>query len=202
MFRKITKNRNGMTMVELMMAIAIIGIVVVPLTRVLFKSMRSAMSFGDANKAVQLAQDLMEEIKQKKWDENEPASGGQTPEASYSAVGRDAGETNPDTTGANAAKLTWDDIDDYNGLVENPPRDAANNVILGACYNSDPLKPKFRRSVVVRYVTIANTNPAAITPLAAGTTHYKEIIVWVDWDGRVSGSSVTVSSVRANVRRY
>jgi type II secretory pathway pseudopilin PulG len=196
MFRKITENKTGMTMVELMMAVTIILLVVVPLTKVLFKSMQGAMSFGDANKAVQLAQDLMEEIKQKKWDENEPPGGGQTLEASYSAIGNDAGESAPAVA---AAKLTWDDIDDYNGLREFPARDSANNVIPSAMVGNTP---RFKRAVIVRYVTIPDTNPATVVPLGAGTTHYKEIIISVDWEGRLTGSPISISSVRANVRRY
>lgn len=179
-------------MIELMMAVAIILVIIVPLTRVLFKSMQGAMSFGDANKAVQLAQDLMEEIKQKKWDETEPTGGGQTPGPPYSAIGRDAGETNPDTTGANGAKLTWDDIDDYNGLIEVPPRDISNNII--------PNSQKFFRQVTVQYVNVPDSGN--ITVLGAGTTDYKQIIVTVDWQGRSSGKQVQVTTIRANVKRY
>lgn len=188
----LTKNKTGMTIVELTMAVAIILIVVIPLTRVLFRSMKGAMSFGDANRAVQLAQDLMEEIKQKKWDENEPAGGGQTPTGSYSVIGTDLGETAGD-------KTTYDDIDDYNGLVENPPKDIANNDIPNPGFPD-----KFIRRVVVKYVTIPDTNPATIVPLGIGTTHYKAIIVTVDWqgEGKVGGVPVTVSTVRANVKRY
>ncbi|MDD5492643.1 MAG: prepilin-type N-terminal cleavage/methylation domain-containing protein [bacterium] len=194
MYKLLSKNKNGMTMVELMMAVAIILVVVVPLTKVLLNSMQGAMSFGDANKAVQLAQDLMEEIKQKKWDENEPAGGGQTPVGSYSAqpLGRDGVETNPDTNGDNGAKLTWDDIDDYNGLIETPPRDINNNIV--------PNAQKFTRRVTVQYVNVPNGG--AITVLGAGTTDYKQIIVNVDWRGRIGGTPVTITTIRANVKRY
>lgn len=205
MFRKTAKNNKGMTMVELMMAVAIILLVVIPLTKVLLKSLQGAMSFGDANKAVQLAQDLMEEIKQKKWDENEPAGGGQTPTASYSAIGRDGAETNPDTTGANGAKIgggvpanAWDDIDDYNGLIEKPARDSQNNIIPMQMKEGLPYN-KFSREVRVAYVNVPDGGNIS---LAGGTTDYKQITVWVDWEGRVSGSSVTVTTIRANVKRY
>lgn len=192
MFRKAVKNKNGMTMVELMMAVTIILVVVIPLTRVLFKSMQAAMSFGDANKAVQLAQDLLEEIKQKKWDENEPAGGGQTPAGSYSAIGRDGAETNPDTTGANGAKLTWNDIDDYDGLIEVPPRDVNNNII--------PNTQKFIRLVTVQYVNVPDGGSISVP--GAGTTDYKQIIVTVDWSGRIGGSPVQVATIRANIKHY
>lgn len=202
MFRKAAKNNKGMTMVELMMAVTIILLVVVPLTKVLLKSMQGVMSFGDANKAVQLAQDLMEEIKQKKWDENEPAGGGQTPAGSRSAqpLGRDGAETNPDTTGANGAKLTWDDIDDYNGLIEFPARDVANNVITGAMFNTNPPTPKFKREVTVQYVNVPDGGNISV--LGAGTTDYKEIIVTVDWQTRVGGKPVSIATIRASVKRY
>ena len=203
-----------MTMVELMMAVTIIMLVIVPLTRVLFKSMRGVMNFGDANKAVQLAQDLMEEIKQKKWDENEPGGGGKTPEPGYgggmgiapvagcyTAIGIDGAELGPDSTGDNYAKvggspanqvIAWDDIDDYNGLREKPPRDVANNIV--------PNAQKFTRSVAVRYVAI--TNGGVLTPLAGLTTHYKEIAITVDWEGRIGGAPVRVTTVRSNIKRY
>lgn len=203
--RFLIKNKTGMTMVELMMAVAIILVVVVPLTRVLFKSLQGAISFGDANKAVQLAQDLMEEIKQKRWDENEPVGGGATP-LPYSAIGRDGAEVNPDTDGSNGAKIgggvpanAWDDIDDYNGLNEFPPRDVANNVIASACFPTVPLTPKFTRTVAVRYVNVPDGGQITA---AGGTTDYKEIRVTVDWRGRIAGSAVVVTTIRANIRRF
>ena len=198
------KNTKGMTMVELMIAVTILLVVIVPLTKSLFSSLKGAMSFGDANIAVQLAQDLLEEIKQKKWDETEPVGGGQAPGPTYSAIGRDTGETNPDTTGANAAKLTWDDIDDYNGLIEFPARDVANNVIASACFPTvSPTitpRPKFKRQVTVQYVNVPDTGQ--ITVLGAGTTNYKQIIVTVDWNGRTGGKPVTLTTLRANIKRY
>lgn len=198
MFRKAAQNNKGMTMVELMMAVTIILLVVVPLTKVLFSSMRSAMSFGDANKAIQLAQDLMEEIKQKRWDETEPAGGGQTPGPPYSAIGNDGGESAPGVAGA---KLTWDDIDDYNGLIEAPPRDIANNIIVGTYFSlGPPVSAKFTRQVTVQYVNVPDGG--SISVLGAGTTDYKQIIVTVDWQGRTSGRPVQVTTVRANVKRY
>lgn len=198
MFSKTAKNNKGMTMVELMMAVAIILLVVMPLTKVLLKSLQGSMSFGDSNKAVQLAQDLMEEMKQKKWDENEPAGGGQTPAGSYTAIGRNGVETNPDLTGANGAKLTWNDVDDYNGLIETPARDSQNNIISLQMKDGLPYN-KFRRQVEVVYVNVPDGGSIS---LAGGTTDYKQITVWVDWEGRVSGSSVTVTTIRANVKRY
>jgi MSHA pilin protein MshD len=200
MFRILVKNKNGITMVELMMAVTIILLVIIPLTKVLFSSMKGAMSFGDANKAVQLSQDLMEEIKQKKWDENEPVGGGQTP-TPYSALGIDNSTMGLDGIHQENAvappvavwdgKANWDDIDDYNGLTESPPRDVRNIII--------PNAEKFTRRVTVRYVNVPDGG--AITA-AGGTTDYKEVVVEVDWRDRTNGSPVRVTTIRANIKRY
>lgn len=198
--QKWVKNRPGVTLVELMIGVTIILMVVIPLVNVLYRNLQGAMRFGDANKALQLAQELMEEIKQKKWDENEPAGGGAT--TIFSAIGTDIGETAPDADGSNGAKVTWDDIDDYHGLIEIPPRDVTNAI------NQNALK--FKREVQVRYVSIPDTTalaaPVATNQVsgAPGSTNFKEITVTVSW-GQYSGNrpvEVRISSIRANIKRY
>lgn len=192
------KKERGVTLVELMIGVAIILMVVVPLANVLYKNMQSAVRFGDANRALQLAQELLEEIKQKRWDELTPADGNSTP--SWTGV-LDAGETAPDSNGSNGAKLTWDDIDDYNGLVETPPRDI-NNVVME---NTD----KFTRTVQVRFVGMPTTityNNFTIVPIQLWPwgSDFKEIIVTVSW-GAFRGDKpvvVQLSSIRGNIKRY
>lgn len=186
----------GMTLVEIMMAVGIIFLVVVPLVRTISKGIHGTLNFSDANKANQLAQGLIEEIKQEKWDENEPDTGDVTP-SPYSTIGQDLGETAPDSDGTNAAKLTWDDIDDYNGLREQPPRDL-NNIII-------PNANKFVRTVEVAYVQIGDLAFPSSNKITTGvlSSEFKRIKVRVTWEGMsVNTIPIEVSTIRANIKRY
>lgn len=201
-------NRLGMSLVEIMLATGIILMVVVPLAGAVLNGIKGAVNFANSNKALQLAQELMEEIKRKKWDEttpvfNGPPNGDLAPGPPYSLIGRDGlgGETNPDSDGSNAAKLTWDDIDDYSGLVEKPAKDISNNPILGA--------ERFTRLASVYYVDVAGGTvaepPAVATPFTVSasvpSTNYKMVKIIVSWDG-MTGEPVTISTILSNVKKY
>ena len=120
------KETKGLTLIEIMLAITILVIAIIPLMKMLGDALRGAQTFGDISIATQLAQDLMEEIKSKKWDETTPYDGGASPGGS--AIGPDGGET----------PATYDDIDDYHDPIN--PYDTIDN--------------KFSRTVEVEYVNV------------------------------------------------
>ncbi len=184
-FNKIKKDARGVTLVELMLALAIILLVIAPLVKALYQGMKGSVRFGDTNKAIQLAQELTEEIKQKKWDETTPIGGGAT--TTPSAIGIDGGETAGN-------KTTYDDIDDYNGLVEHPPKDI-NNVEI-------PNTSHFTRWVAVQYVNIPMANSPAVNLVqaVAGPTDYKLVTVTVTWDGYTT--PVVLKTVVANIKKF
>lgn len=179
----------GVTLVELMIAVGIIFILVLPLVRAMSNHIKAATNLSNANRAMHLAQELMEEIKRKKWDELSPAVGKST--GSATTVGVNTSETLGD-------KLTYDDIDDYDGLVESPPRDINNNPIADA--------KGFTRSVMVRVIPNFSwaSTPAYWTIVMSGplsVSYYgKEIVVTVSWPGAVR--PVILRTILTNIDRY
>ena len=116
---------HGYSLIELVITITLTSIVIV-----LFYSYMSQQQLRSASpviqvKAAQLAQAYLEEISLKRFDENSPAGNAQrcnspSAPACSGALGAD-GET----------RALFDDIDDYNGLNDSPPRDALDNVRTG-----------------------------------------------------------------------
>jgi len=126
-----------------------------------------------------LAEDLMEEILEKRWDENTPVGGGSIANGSKTApanFGTAEGET----------RATFDDVDDYHGLSENPPTDATNTAMSG--YNN------FTRAVSVIYVDTSDLNTAVTT---TPRPDYKRITVTVSWTV-YGGGSVSTVTLRSN----
>lgn len=188
-------NSFGMTLVEIMIAVGIIMLVAVPLAMTVYKGVKGAVEFSNANKAIQLAQELMEEIKQEKWDETTPDNGDETTTPSTYPFSLD---TPSETAGD---KTSWDDIDDYDDFVEHPAKDVNNVLIPGA--------EKFTRTVDVRYVNIADatSNPPVINlnpvTAAVSTSQYKEITVTVTWEGMsINAKPITISTIISNIKRY
>lgn len=121
---KLKKNK-GLTLIEIMLAITILLMAIIPLMKMLGDSLRGAQTFSDISIATQLAQDLMEEIKSRRWDENTPADGSETTVYSF-PLGPDGGEP------------PYDDIDDYHNATT--PYDIVDG--------------KYTRSVSVTYVNV------------------------------------------------
>jgi hypothetical protein len=112
-----------------------------------------------------LASDLMEEVLSKSWDENSTAVGPiadglKTPPAS---LGPESGE----------ARLAFDDIDDYNGYSESPPKAQDGQAVEGFA--------EFTRSVQVYYVRGGSTGDYATQESVV--TNFKKIIIRVDSEG-------------------
>ena len=107
---KAAERRSGVTLIELVAAIAVLGISVPPLL-FLFRE-ASAGSVGAAREetAAQLASALLEEIVSKAFTDP------------------DGGATFGPEEGSRAA---FDDVDDYRGFVDAPPSDASGTPLLG-----------------------------------------------------------------------
>ena len=143
--------QKGVTLVEMMIAVAIVAIAIVPLISMVIHGAKGTQQLSDRALASQLCQDMIEEIKQKRWDEN---IGAQT------EVGWDDAAEDISSGGWNRTR--WDDIDDYmcygiatprsgvpfnEHMVESPPVDQGNNML-------GPRFDKFIRETTVRYVNI------------------------------------------------
>jgi hypothetical protein len=91
----------------------------------------------------------------------------------------------PETAGGESAisRATWDDVDDYNGWVESPPRDKDGTTIAGMS--------GWERSVAVVWV-----NPADLTQVSATESGATRITVTVRYNGVTVATRV---AVRTNV---
>ncbi|MBV1879276.1 MAG: hypothetical protein KUG79_16660 [Pseudomonadales bacterium] len=113
----------GATLVELVITIVILAIALVSLAMtVSFASSHSADSMVQV-KVVELGQAYLEEILTKRFDENSPLGGipACTPSATVCGTIGNESET----------RSNFNDVDDYDGLSENPPRDSLGIVRSG-----------------------------------------------------------------------
>ncbi len=178
------KKSRGVTLVELMVAVSIILIAIIPLISMIIQGVQGTQKLSDRTRASQLVQDMIEEIKQKRWDETLT---GET------EVGFDAAAEDP--TGSTGQRLNCDDIDDYigyesgsawsgdpidNHMVEYPPVDEGGNSL-------NPIFDKFVRETTVRYVDVPLNGDVEFSGNGSGvggnpTTDFKEVDVWVSWN--------------------
>ena len=145
---------NGFIVIEASLTTFLIATAMVSLVTVFFVTLRSSTNSEYTALATNLSLRLMEEIRMRKWDERTPTPSNYT--RRRSGIGVDGGETSAD-------KTTFDDIDDFNGWKESPPRDPMMRVIPGF--------DAFSSSVAVRYVNTATLAPTG------GTTDFKQVSV-------------------------
>lgn len=174
------RGNAGFSIIEMVMVMVMTAIIAIPLVVRIYEGARSSASGELQTKANYLAQDLMEEILEKRWDENTPAGGGTIPNGSktaHTAFGPgEGGET----------RASFDDVDDYQGLSENPPKDITNTTISGF--------GEFTRAVQVVYVDTSDLNTAVTS---SPRPDYKRIQVTVTWTIN-GGGSVQLVTLRGN----
>jgi type II secretory pathway pseudopilin PulG len=151
------KRSPGYLLIEAAVAYVILTYGIVCVLPVFSLAIKANERSEETLKAAQLAQELMEEIKLRRWDEHSgrigyPATNGST------TLGVDSGETA-------GVKRTFDDIDDFNGYSESPPKDPMGNPLTGF--------GGYSRSVTVQYVT------ASSFAVSSSSTPYKQVIVCV-----------------------
>lgn len=128
-------SRAGFLLAELSVTLLVLALAVVALVPVFAVNIRSGKASARSQQAAWLSQELLEEVRMRKWDENTPASPTYT--VPSATLGVDVGESAAD-------KRTFDDVDDFNGWTESPARDP----VMGAI----PDLPDYARSVTVQYV--------------------------------------------------
>lgn len=145
--------RRGYILVEASTATLVLALALVALIPVFILAIRSAKNMEQITSATQLSAQLMEEICLRKWDSLTPRPPVYI--AGKSTLGPDPGETASD-------KRTFDDIDDFTGWTESPPRDPMMNPL--------PLFAAYTRTVTVSYVD-SGLAPSAVP------TDYKQVTV-------------------------
>lgn len=162
---------RGFTLIETLIAISLLAIVVGAVTLSLVGSLQATQENEDLAIAEGLAQDLMNEILNCRYCEP-----GASPYDLYLRPG--PSEKTPGT------REMFDDIDDYNGWVEEPPQDRWG-IPLGRENGSGGQRPTaafapslegFRREVTVSYVSPQNLSQAL--PFGTATAFRRiEVIV-------------------------
>lgn len=131
------KTQSGYSLIELIITVVLTSIVIIIFYQVFAYNQRQSTSPVLQVKAAELAQAYLEEISLRKYDENSPSGNGQRCNSPSAAV------CSATLTNEGETRAFFDDVDDYNGLVETPPRDAFNNVRTG--FNS------FTATIAVTY---------------------------------------------------
>ena len=111
---------SGATIVELIIAIVIMAVALVSLAFTISLSAGKSADIFWQVKVVELGQAYMEEILSRRFDESTPLGGSPACEPSgsgCSSIGVDSGES----------RTLFDDVDDYDGIDDSPPKDAEGN---------------------------------------------------------------------------
>lgn len=168
--RKVSGSSKGMTIIELVIGVVIMGFVLLSLLNMYGELV---MSVGPEYRTTQvmIAKELMEQIRSRRFDELFAKDAN----ANWSTTfGVNANETSSDAT-------TFDDIDDFDGFGE----------------NLSPPYYGFYRSVTVNYVAAADLNTPLVipnVPPADWTPSFKRVTVTVSKSGIADVTLDTVIS--------
>ncbi len=169
---------KGMTLVEVMLALTVMTTGMLGTLSLFSAGLNAVLKNRAKLTAVVLAQDLLEEILIKAWQD--PVTPGEP-------LGPDDSESRPGAT----PDAVFDDMDDYHNFNESPPTTVEGNPMNGTTALSGQTLPdysSYRRSVVVEYV---NDDLSTST---ASQTDYKRITVTVGYSTR---GNFTVSQIVA-----
>lgn len=154
---------RGFLLLEAVVANVLLGVGIVAMVQLFAITLKANVVSEESLVASQLAMGLMEEVQLRRWDEKTSLVRPGVPvlAADRSDLGIDGGEDIAD-------KGRFDDVDDFDGWVESPPRDPVNRTQgeMGA----------YERSVTVAYAG-ADLEPSA------GKTDAKRVTVCVKHRG-------------------
>ncbi|GAA3955719.1 type II secretion system protein [Allohahella marinimesophila] len=103
--------QQGVTLVELVITIIVMGIALTAIIGAMSATIGRSSNIIIQDRSLQLAQAYLDEIAPKRFDENTPSGG--VPSTTYPCdTSAEGGES----------RETYDDLGDYDGLVDNPPR--------------------------------------------------------------------------------
>ncbi len=160
----------GFTFVEILITLVFLSVALLAVTSQFPMGLSVSETAEDLTLEVNLAQELMEEIRTLAWQEYSGAP-----------LGPDTGETSRDW---------YDDIDDYHGLAEQPPVDVSGNPMDGT--GGTPDFSQYLRTVSVAYVdtTTLQDTGGTVTP-------FKEVTVTVTNTSRVPTHSSSIRLIMA-----
>lgn len=146
--RRRPPDQRGFTLVEAIVTMLVMSVAVLGVTFSMSYGVRIQAAAGTQSAGLELAQAYFEEIAALRFDENTPVGGVPacaplTTPCSL-AIAFDDGES----------RDLFDDVDDFDGLDESPPRDARGQVRIG--YDG------YRVQASVRYLTIAEVGALGV----------------------------------------
>lgn len=161
-----SSRRRGLTLIDATISIVIVGVLVVSALQATGAVARSRVIQQDRAQAMALARTLMSEVTQESYVD--PDGG--------LVLSPEVGET----------RTTYDDVDDYNGLNQSPPRDR-NNAIL-----SDFSSWRWQAAVSYMDASLLNV-------VLGSDTGIKRITVTVT---SPTGKLTTLQAIRSSVSAY
>lgn len=150
MFSK-TAKQSGITLIELVVTIVILGVALVSLSGVIGGGASRNSDIAVQIRATALAQAYLDEILGKRYDENTRNGGIPPCQATGPPPRRCTAEASFGVEGGESTRARLDDVDDYHGMDQGdgqtlPLQDAQGNTRTG--YEN------FRVRVVVRYINV------------------------------------------------
>jgi type II secretory pathway pseudopilin PulG len=141
-----SRAQGGFTFVEILITLVFLSIAMLATTSQFPLGLKVSQSAEDLTLATNLAQELMEEIRSLRWED---------PQLPGGVLGPEIGQ-------GEWSRLDFDDIDDYDGLVESPPNDLDGN----------PLNGQGGRANLARYerdVTVTYADPTTLAAVGSAT---------------------------------
>lgn len=142
--RPARRRRQGFLLIEALLTLGVIAVSLTALSAALIMIIKSNSTGEGSVVAVQLSTRMLEEIRLRRWDENTPIPPDYT--RNRSTIGRDGSESASD-------KKTYDDIDDFDGWTESPPKDPYMNSLTEF--------DDYTTSVTVGYLNVTTLAPTA-----------------------------------------
>ncbi len=170
---KLSNKTSGFSLAEVLVAVGVIAVALVPLIMVFSQGVKQGKTPQKITVATMLAQDLIEEIMPKLFDEN-PSN----PD-SPAGLGPETGETRAGLP----TTRNYDDVDDYRNYTESPPREVDGTVMTE--YTG------YTRTVAVDYVREANFDA-----VSTSITRFKRVRVTVTWDNGTQ--SAELEAIKGN----
>lgn len=156
--------RRGFILIDVTIAYVILTVALVALLPVFAMAIKAGRKAEQLQVATQLSQELMEEVRMRKWDQNVGATVGWI--SNPSTLGIDAGETASN-------KVTFNDIDDFDGWSESGVRNPLNVAVAGF--------GGYSRNVTVSYV-----NDSLVVLSTPTLSAYKKVTVCTSTTGLAS----------------
>jgi MSHA pilin protein MshD len=169
MIRRRSHARSGFAVVEAVLSALIVGLMLAAAIETVGKSRASQAWAADRVRAYELAADLMGEITDLRYADPELVTLLLGPDGTELLVGRSA----------------FDDVDDYHGLSETPPKKRDGTALPG--YSG------WTRSVAVSWPSAADLNLSS-----AGETSMKRVTVTVKKGGKKLAEIVAIRTSAVN----